>query len=501
MTQRARIGRLRYPVFLCGVLHVTLGLSPLPLRAQNQPSGPGITPGPQRSGRNEAGADVLHQLSDSFQALVAKVAPSVVQVRVTAYTAVDQGKNNDTDLVVGRERRIGSGVIIDPNGYIITNAHVIRGAERVQVLIPASAARSTSVSVIPENAGQAVPARVVGLSTILDLALLQVDAHDLRAIPVARFAPARLGEMVFAFGSPEGLENTVTMGVVSAVARQPDPDSPLVYVQTDTPINPGNSGGPLVNVDGQLVGINTFILSQSGGNEGLGFAIPSLILSFAYPQLRKYGHVHRGEIGAAVQSITPPLAAGLHLPRDTGVIFSDIAPGGPADKAGLKIGDIILAVDGKLIGNLPLFGYTFFTHSPGDHVKIVVLRGNQKLDFDLPMVEQEHKVDRLADSVDPEKSLVPQLGILGVEIDDQIARMLPDLRLSTGIVVAARAATEAADSPLVTGDVIHALNGAPVISIKGLRSLLEALKPSDPIILQIEREGRMMYVNAGAAWP
>ncbi len=153
--------------------------------------------------------------------------------------------------------------------------------------------------------------------------------------------------MVFAFGSPEGLRNSVTMGVVSAVARQPDPDSPLVYVQTDTPINPGNSGGPLVDADGGLVGINTFILSSSGGNQGLGFAIPAGVVAYAYPQLVKYGHIHEPEIGAILQTITPELAAGLHLARDFGVIVSDVAPGGPADQAGLRIQDIIISVDGN----------------------------------------------------------------------------------------------------------------------------------------------------------
>src|SRR6185295_7872689 len=129
----------------------------------------------------------------------------------------------------------------------------------------------------------------------------------------------RQGELVFAFGSPEGLRNSVTMGVVSSVARQPDPDSATIYIQTDAPINPGNSGGPLVNVDGELVGLNTFILSQSGGSQGLGFAIPSSVVASAYPQLRRYGHRHRGLLGFSMQAITPALAAGLGLPRTSGV--------------------------------------------------------------------------------------------------------------------------------------------------------------------------------------
>ena len=173
--------------------------------------------------------------------------------------------------------------------------------------------------------------------------------------------------MVFAFGSPEGLRNTVTMGVVSAVARQPDPDSPLVYIQTDTPINPGNSGGPLVNANGDLVGINTFILSSSGGNQGLGFAIPEGVVASAYPQLVKFGHIHQPAIGALVQTITPELAAALRLKRDYGAIISDVSPGGPADTAGVKIQDVVLSVDGVAISSLPQFAQHLYLHNTGDH--------------------------------------------------------------------------------------------------------------------------------------
>src|ERR1039458_1538904 len=206
--------------------------------------------------------------------------------------------------------------------------------------------------------------------------------------------------MVFAFGSPEGLRNTVTMGMVSAVARQPDPDSPLVYIQTDAPINPGNSGGPLVNADGELVGINTFILTQSGGNEGLGFAIPSAIVAFAYPEFKKYGHVHRGEIGVLVQAITPNLAVALALPRDSGVIVSDVDPGGPAAGAGLQVHDIIRGMDGRAVESLALFSYGLYIHNPGDRAKLNILRGSDRLLLDVPVVERPHDLDQLLASAE-----------------------------------------------------------------------------------------------------
>ncbi len=237
----------------------------------------------------------------------------MVQVLVTGYGPVEDSGRGDTDVVIGRQRSMGSGVIIDPDGFIITNAHVVSGAQRVQVVVPAAHATEPALRSLISARGRTVDARVVGIATEVDLALLKIEMTGLPALPLANYDEVHQGQMVFAFGSPEGLRNSVTMGVISAVARQPDADHPMVYIQTDAPINHGNSGGPLVNVDGEVVGINAFILTDSGGSQGLGFAIPSAVVSVAYPQLRKYGHLHRSEIGVQVQTITPDLARGLWL--------------------------------------------------------------------------------------------------------------------------------------------------------------------------------------------
>src|SRR5579864_7660175 len=271
--------------------------------------------------------DTLHKLNESVDALIKKVSPSVVQILVTGYGPVESERGN-TAVVIGRQRGIGSGFVVDPEGYIVTNAHVVTGAQRVEVVLPAEMMDGSLQSILTTRTN-IVPARVVGVTREFDLALLKIDNTKLPALRIAPFRTLRQGEVVLAFGSPEGLRNSVTLGVVSAVARQTDPDSPLVYIQTDAPINPGNSGGPLVNVDGEVVGVNTFILSQSGGNEGLGFAIPSGIVNVIYRQLRKYGHLHRTEIGVSLQSVSPLLATALKLPRNYGVIISDVLPGGP----------------------------------------------------------------------------------------------------------------------------------------------------------------------------
>jgi serine protease Do len=384
-------------------------------------------------------------------------------------------------------------VIVDPDGYIITNAHVVGGAQRVRVILSSASAGESPISVLAAERKTLV-ANIVGLDTDIDLALLKVEAAGLPALPIGSYNKVRQGELVFAFGSPEGLQNSVTMGVISSVARQPDPDKPLVYIQTDAPINPGNSGGPLVDVEGSLVGISTFILSQSGGSEGLGFAIPSGVVNFAYQQLRQYGHIHRGEIGAKVQTITPTLAAGLELPKDRGVVVSDLLSDGPADQAGLKIQDIVLSVDDQPVETVLQFDRAIFLHSRDEQAKVQVLRGQEKRQLLIQVTEQQHGVEQMFDLVDPAKNLVPKLGLIGLEVDSQIAKRIPELRRGSGVIVVARAATAGPDSGLQSGDVIHGVNGITVISLDGLRSAVDKLKSGDAVAMQVEREGRMMYL-------
>jgi serine protease Do len=438
----------------------------------------------------------LIQLNNSVEALVRKVSPSVVQVLVTGFKPLSEESHRESSLVFGKQLGVGSGAIVDSDGYIITNAHVVSNEHRVQVVLSSLGDEAPSTFSGSTSLGRTLDARVVGISNELDLALLKVEAKGLPALPIGKYEQLRHGEIVFTFGSPSGLRNSVSMGVVSSVARQLDPDSPLVFIQTDAAINPGNSGGPLVNVNGELVGINTFILTQSGGNEALGFAIPSAIVSFAYPQLRQYGHLHRGEIGIHVQSISPGMAAGLGLSRDWGVIISDVFPGSPADKAGLKVQDIILTVKGRQIDNLPLFGVSFFLVNPGENVQVDVLRGTEKLSFDVEVIPHNEKVDRLFDMADPEKNLVRKLGIVGPNVDEKVLSLLPEIRKDSGVVVVAKMATAGeTKNSLVTGDIIHALNGTVINNIESLYSALHHLKPGSYVVLQVERHTGLYYVT------
>ena len=436
--------------------------------------------------------DTLHKFNESVDTLIKKVSPSVVQILVTGYGPLEAERGN-TGVVIGRQRAIGSGFVIDPDGYIITNAHVVSGAQVVQIVLSSNTSDGSLQSILSTKTN-IVPARVVGVSREIDLALLKIEGNKVPALALAPYRNLHQGEVVLAFGSPEGLRNTVTLGVVSSVARQTDPDSPMVYIQTDAPINPGNSGGPLVNVDGAVVGVNTFILSQSGGNEGIGFAIPSSVVNVAYQQLRKFGHIHRAQIGIGIQSITPVLAAAMNLPRSYGVIVSDVLPDTPAMAAGLRPGDVLLTIEGRMAESVPYVSFRFMSVNAGEKVHLEVLRGQQHLTFDVPMQEHSDSMDQISSLADPEKNLVRPLGILGIEIDQKVASMAPDLRDPYGIIVAAKSSEASSDIPLQTADVIRTLNGEPMTTLNRLRDTLKALKPGAPVVLQIQRDDRLLYV-------
>src|SRR5271154_7156066 len=426
----------------------------------------------------------LAQLNNALEALAAKVSPAVVQILVTGYGPLHEENRTQTALIV-RQNAVGSGVIVDSSGYIMTNAHVVEGAQRIRVALP-----------LPGDSGRAVPvgkrhileARLVGVHKETDLALLKIDEKDLPTLPLLSQQRARVGQLVFAIGSPEGLQNSVTMGVVSAVARQPDPEKPLTYIQTDAPINPGNSGGPLVDMNGAVVGINTFILSNGGGSEGLGFAIPARIVDFVYQSLRKYGHVHRVEIGAVTQEITPTLADGLKLTQHWGVIIADVKPDGPAAAAGLQVQDIVLTADDRRVETLPQLSSALYLHRLDQVLKLEILRGDQKKTLFIPAIEHRDQMDQLFDSADPEKNLVPRLGILAIDITDDLRSKIGTLRIPSGVIVLGRAADLILpDTGLQTGDIIHALNTTPITSMDALRAALLTLKAGDPVVLQVER--------------
>jgi serine protease Do len=436
----------------------------------------------------------LNEFSSSLETLVNRVRPSVVQIYSTGYATSDESDSTTASLL-SKQHSTGSGIILSADGYIVTNAHVVRGARRVQVRLPSRGeAAGRYMTMQPE--GKLIDAKLVGLDRDIDLAVVKIDQTGLPFLQLGDSNRIHQGELVMAFGSPLGLESSVSMGVVSSPARALHPDDMMVYIQTDAPINPGNSGGPLVDSEGRVIGINTFILTQSGGSEGLGFAIPSNIVRSVFGQLRKEGHVHRGRIGVHAQTITPGMATGLELAQDWGVIIADVLPDGPADKAGVKIGDIVRSVNGRIMHDARQLELEVFRFPMRQKVTLEVLRNSEHLTIEVPVIDAVDDPLRFADLVNPEDNLVPRLGILGIGIDKKLAELLPDLRNSYGVVVAAGSATDlTSGTGLHPGDVIYSVNGSPMSTVAALKKKLDEYKSGQPVVMQIERSGVLMFVT------
>ena len=464
-TDRRRPLGAKGPIF-CAVLAALL----VPAAAAGQAGG-------------EGGA--LAAFSKASEDLARRVAPSVVQVVVAShsYGLGGPGGSAISDLTE-REHGYGAGVIVGADGYVLTNAHVIEGAQRVQVVLNRTAAEGPAIR----------DAEIVGTDAGLDLALLKVVASGLPALSFADAGNLRQGQMVFAFGSPEGFENSVTLGVVSAVDRQVETSSRQVFIQTDAPINPGSSGGPLVDAEGRIVGINTFIYTESGGSEGLGFAIPSFTARFAFDQLRRFGRVHRYGAGMDVQSLTPVLARGLGLSVVAGLVVADVWPGGGAEKNGIREGDLLVGLDGQPLRTMGQYLAFFQQDRKGQKVRIELMRGDVRRTVETEVVERAEEKDALADLAAP-SGRVPLLGIAAVSLEPRLRQGLPDLRSSKGVLVVSRiVGAPEGSSELEQGDVVRALNGRDVDTLDALRRGLASLKAGDPVVLLVEREGATFFL-------
>lgn len=445
-----------------------------------------VTPGARNS--------TLSDFSASLQQLSRDVRRAVVQIFTTGYAPVDDADLNGSAILM-RQRSTGSGAIVSQDGYLLTNAHVVEGARRVMVRLPATREQLQARRSILQPEGKSLPAKVVGVDHETDLAILKVEATGLPYLQIGNSDDLRQGELVLAFGNPLGLEGSVSMGVVSSTARQVRPDDPMIYIQTDAPINPGNSGGPLVDTDGRLMGVNTFILSQSGGSEGIGFAVPANIARNVFQQIRSGGHVHRGQIGVDAQTITPELAAGLALPQDWGVLVADVFPEGPADKAGIKVGDLVLSLNGKPMENARQLEVNIYRHPVKDTIQLELLRGGERMSVSVPVIERVDDPERFVDLANPQDNMVPKLGILGIGITKDLSTLLPNLRNAFGVVVAARsAAAPYAGTGLRPGDVIYSVNTVPVTSVEALKKKLDEFQPGQTTVLQIERSGHLLYL-------
>ncbi|MGE3473752.1 MAG: S1C family serine protease, partial [Vicinamibacterales bacterium] len=420
-------------------------------------------------------AAVGQELSALLEATTRAVGPAVVEIHTTAFVPADGRVARSSDLVT-TQRGAGSGAIVDADGYIVTNAHVVQGVQRLRVDLPMPAVGHSILAARTRS----LSAEVVGIDLETDLAVIKVAASGLPVVRMGDSDDLRAGQLVLAFGSPLGLQNTVSLGVVSAVARQLEPDAPMIYVQTDAPINAGSSGGPLVDLDGRLVGLNTLMMSRTGGYEGLGFAAPSNIVRTVYEHIRAHGRVRRGDIGVRAQTITPALADGLGLATDAGVVLADVLPRSPGAVAGLIPGDLVLALDGKPMENSRQFQVGLYRHFVGDVVTLDVLRDGERVSVPVALTERPDPLARVSAAADPRRNRVEMLGILAVPLDVEVARLLPIVRRGRGVVVVstAGATLDAVDGSVLPGDVIYGVNRTSVADLAGLRQALAAL-PAD----------------------
>jgi serine protease Do len=448
------------------------------------------------SGQNQS-ATVLKEYDQAIDQVAERAMQSVVEIEVTGYGVPESDKDSGggQSQALVRQRSLGSGVIVDPDGYIITNNHVVAGALRIRVIIAPATVELVSGNTKLHNPQRVYDAKLIGTTRYADVALIKIEEKGLPFIPLPEQFDFRLGQTVVAIGAPEGLDHTVTKGIISAVGRQPEVDRPMVYVQTDAPINPGNSGGPLIDRNGNLVGINTFIYTSGGGSEGLGFAIPEPIVRAVYHELKEHGVVANVTIGAHAQSITPALATGLKLPQDWGVILSDIDPGGPAAAAGLRAKDVVTRMDVFPVDSLPKYTAFLYVHKRGSPIRMEVLRDGKPLTVSVTPVSAPPQVENLSDLIKPDRDLIAPLGVFVMDLKHSEVGAMLNLRTDTGVLVIGLLGGEPAiAADLSVGDAIRAVNGTPLQSSQQLRQVLSGFKPGDAVVLEVERQSVLQYV-------
>lgn len=378
-----------------------------------------------------------------------------------------------------REHSLGSGVIFKPNGYILTNNHVVQGATEIKVALPDK---------------REFTGKVVGTDPKTDIAVVKIDATDLPTIPLGDSSTLQVGDLAFAIGDPFGIGETATMGIVSATGRNGlDIEDYEDFIQTDASINPGNSGGALVNVHGQLIGINTAILAgNGGGNQGIGFAIPIDLARRIMDQILTTGKVVRGYLGVTIQAVTPDLAKAFHVPSEKGALIGGVSPGGPADKAGLLQGDVIEQVNGKPVETTNDLRLQIASMAPGTEVHLEISRAGQEREVSLKLGELPENAASAGAPGIGEGS--PMSGVQVDNLTPSIARQLGIQPGTKGVVVTDVPQTSAAaDAGLQRGDVIEQINRQDVTNVNEYQRLVrEAGKQA--IVLLINHGGQTAFI-------
>jgi serine protease Do len=431
------------------------------------------------------------KLGNSFAPIVKSVTPSVVKVFVT--TAQRQLSGADIEQFrkyfgpmfpdfdqqqTPSQHALGSGVVISQNGYILTNNHVIENAKEISVAL---------------NDGRSFTAKLVGTDAQTDVALLKIDADTLPALTLADSDAVEIGDVVLAIGNPFGIGQTVTEGIVSAKDRMTEGDKDEDFIQTDAAINPGNSGGALVDTQGRLVGINTSILSRTGGNQGIGFAVPSNLCRWVVDSLVKNGKVSRGFLGVSIQDVTPDLAKALKVNRSVGALISEVSPNGPADAAGLKNGDVVLQYDNKPVENSMQLKLRVAETSPGTSVPVEVDRNGETKTMNV--VVKERSGVSVAKNDSPKNT--DQGSLNGVTVGELNQELRTELKVpgsvQGAVIEEVDPTSSSSEAGLKVGDVITEINHRP---IKNAQEAVDATsgKASGETLVKVYRNGASHYV-------
>lgn len=377
-----------------------------------------------------------------------------------------------------RERSLGSSVIVSQDGYILTNNHVVNGATDIKVFT---------------NDRREFEARIVGTDPKTDIAILKINASGLSPLPLGDSSQIQIGDIVFAIGDPFGqLPGTVTMGIVSATGRSGlGIEGYEDFIQTDAAINHGNSGGALINLHGELVGISTAIVSESGGNEGVGFAVPINMARSVMEQIVKHGKVVRGYLGVYIQNLTPELAKAMGIKEDHGALVADVSAGGPASRAGIEKGDVILEIDGKPVGDINQLTLQVSESAPGTTIHLKVLHNTEAKTVAVTLGELPEKSEQAAANQSSEGALA------GVQVENLTPEIAQQLRLpamTKGVVITGiDPSSPAADTGLQRGDVIQEVNRRPVTTVREYqRALADAA--NKPVLLLFNRGGTTSFI-------